>query len=195
MTIKIYRDNDRIILSDESNNILYNYPVGDVWIMEKLNGITILYGQTLPFGNNVYDTVEDNVGGTYTGVNICIYLSEVLYGPVSAEYTNEYEFSLLAGVGGQFVIQPPQTLGQTLQMVAMTYETGTPYDRYGFRKYDILTTPTSVVGFQIETSINNGNVVNITGIFKDAQGRLTINVNGAPWDITFTIKLIVIDSI
>ena len=191
MTIKIYRENDRLIFEDEDINQLYNYPVGDVWFMETSDGIQLLNGQTLIFGNNVYDEVIDDSGNTYTGVDIVIYLSDILYSSGGSSNIPIQEFSLPAGVGGQFIIQSPQTIGQRLEMVVMTYETGTNYNLYGVRKFGILTTPSTVIGFQIENQINGNNVANIRGIFKDVNGNLIINVNAAPWPITFTVKVII----
>ena len=191
MTIKIYRENDRLIFEDEDINQLYNYPVGDIWFMESLDGIQLLNAQTLIFGNRVYDEVIDDSGNTYTGVDIVIYLSDILYGSSGSGNIPIQEFSLPLGVGGQFIIQNPQIIGQSLNMIVITYETGTNYDRYGMRKYDILTTPTSVTGYVTSSGVNTQGAANIIGIFKDVNGNLVINVNGAPWPITFTVKLVI----
>lgn len=196
MTIKIYRDNDRLVVHDQDISKLYNFPVGEMWYQMVNGEIQFLRGQSVLFNGQTYDTVKDFMGVEYSlPADIHDYLSEALFTPINTSSSNFFEFNLPAGVGGQYTIQDAQTEGQVLQMAAMTYETGTNYSRYGFRKYDILTTPESVTGFQIETSINNGNVVNISGIFKDLNGNLILNVNAAPWPITFTIKLFVVSTI
>lgn len=196
MTIKIYKDNDRLVIHDLDAKKLYNFTVGEVWYQMVNGEIQFLRGQAVLFNGQTYNIIKDFAGTEYTlPVDIHDYLSTALFTPLSASSSNFFEFNLPAGVGGQFTVQDPQTEGQSLEMVVMTYETGTNYNLYGMRKFAILTDPTSVLGYQLVNQINGNNVANITGIFKDANGNLIINVNAAPWPITFSVKLFVLSNI
>lgn len=196
MTIKIYKEADRVILEDIDNDETLNYPLGSVWFRAVGLEMQLLSGQTILFNGRTFDELQDKAGNIYNTMGpVMEYLSDTMFTPPEGQPYIELSFDLPTGVGGTFVLQEAQAKGQYLEMAVMTYETGTVFNLYGARTYGILTTPTAVSGFQIESSVNSNNTANITGIFKNGAGELSITVNGAPWPISTTIRLYVRDEI